>query len=104
MRKLIEGNCTECGKTIIKYSRNHRFCKECSKKRENERQRIRGARAYHVNIALDGDGFKKKRNKYQSQRRKLYPDKFNFTMAKCYFRKLTEEQRKKLIEEFKINN
>jgi hypothetical protein len=40
--------------------------------------------------------------KRQKDYRLKTPEKFNYMMAKCYFKKLTEEQQKQLLTEFGI--
>jgi hypothetical protein len=73
-----------------RYNNDEKFRKEVS-----EKSRKRVSEHYQKMIAIDPDWGAKRQREYRNK----YPDRFRYIMCRCYFRKLTNEQKKNLIEE-----
>jgi hypothetical protein len=65
------------------------------KKKKDEHSKKSVFKRYHRMIEKDPDWGAKRQREYRNK----YPDKFRYIMCRCYFRKLTNEQKKNLIKE-----
>lgn len=84
------GKCRKC------YLRDRYWTDE--EYREKTRARVRkGVKKYYAKKEKEDPEYNAKR---QRNFRKEHPDSFNYCMAKCYFKKLSPEKKKKIFEEF----
>jgi len=88
-RHYAKGMCISCYKKL-RYDSDPAY-------REREKARIReAAKAWAKKKRMEDPAWNAAR---QREFRKKHPEKFNFMMAKFYWKKLSLEDRKKLIEE-----
>ena len=65
------------------------------RQRELQRGRENRRKYYQKKVKEDPEWNRKRQKEY----RKKHPDKFYYIMARCYFRKLSSNQKQKLIKE-----
>jgi hypothetical protein len=99
--------CKKCdNKATVKGLCNNHYRQKKYRENEEYRERVKAygrkyTKKYNENLKKKNpEYFRERSRKY----RKEHPDVFNYASAKCYMKKLSPEQQRKLIYQLKLNS